>query len=307
MKKNIITYLLSLSIFASSCSIDITPTDRYTEDVIWDSENSIELYVNGLYTAFHTFEFGRFPIGTDNATDGLTDLMKYTSQSSGNGTVNILASDASRYTATSPGISYWASAYTRIRRINEFLHGLETHSTLDETQRLAFEAEARFIRGYLYSWLARINGSFVIIDNLEGHTLINNDRSSEDEGWNFIAEDFAFAAEHLPKTWVGVASGKYVGKATKGAALSLLARTWLYAASIAEFDKNLYNNDPKTGVPNDKAKTYYENAIAAAEGVVALANEGFYDLESDFARIFTTSNNKESIFRVDYVAQFLTH
>jgi len=263
--------------------------------------------VNGLYTAFHTFEFGRFPIGTDNATDGLTDLMKYTSQSSGNGTVNILASDASRYTATSPGISYWASAYTRIRRINEFLHGLETHSTLDETQRLAFEAEARFIRGYLYSWLARINGSFVIIDNLEGHTLINNDRSSEDEGWNFIAEDFAFAAEHLPKTWVGVASGKYVGKATKGAALSLLARTWLYAASIAEFDKNLYNNDPKTGVPNDKAKTYYENAIAAAEGVVALAAEGFYDLESDFARIFTTSNNKESIFRVDYVAQFLTH
>src|SRR5690606_17337858 len=56
-----------------------------------------------------------------------------------------------------------------------------------------------------------------------------------------------------------------------------------------------------------KAKTYYENAIAAAEGVVALAAEGFYDLESDFARIFTTSNNKESIFRVDYVAQFLTH
>lgn len=307
MKNNIIKYLLSISIFVSSCSLDLTPTDRYTEEVIWSSENSIELYVNGLYTVFHTFDFGRFPIGYDNATDGLTDIMKYTSLSSGNGTVNILATDASRYTATSPGISYWTTAYTRIRRINEFIHGLKTYSEIDEAQRLAFEAEARFIRGYIYSWLARINGSFVIIDNLEGHALINQPRSSEDECWNFIAADFAFAAEHLPKTWEGVSSGKFVGKATKGAALSLLARTWLYAASIAEFDKSLYNSDPKTGIPGEKAKTYYENAIAATDDVVDLANEGFYDLESDFAKIFTTTESKESIFRVDYVSQFLTH
>lgn len=303
MKNNIIKYALSLSIFVSSCSIDLVPTDRYTEEIIWDSDNSIELYMNGLYEEFRTFEFGRFPIGYDNATDGLTDIMKYTSQASGNGTVNILASDASRYTATSPGISYWASAYNRIRRVNEFLHGLRNYSKLDEEQQLVYEAEARFIRGYVYSWLARIHGSFVIIDDLEGHTRLDNDRSSEDDCWSFVAADFAFAAEHLPKS----RSGQYVGKATKGAALSMLARTWLYAASIAEFDGNLYNSDAKTGISKDKAKPYYENAIAAAEGVVDLASEGLYDLESNFADIFTTSDNKESVFRIDYVAQFVTH
>lgn len=303
MKNNIIKYALSLSIFVSSCSIDLVPTDRYTEEIIWDSDNSIELYMNGLYEEFRTFEFGRFPIGYDNATDGLTDIMKYTSQASGNGTVNILASDASRYTATSPGISYWASAYNRIRRVNEFLHGLKNYSKLDEEQQLVYEAEARFIRGYVYSWLARIHGSFVIIDDLEGHTRLDNDRSSEDDCWSFVAADFAFAAEHLPKS----RSGQYVGKATKGAALSMLARTWLYAASIAEFDGNLYNSDAKTGISKDKAKPYYENAIAAAEGVVDLASEGLYDLESNFADIFTTSDNKESVFRIDYVAQFVTH
>ncbi|MBD1422795.1 RagB/SusD family nutrient uptake outer membrane protein [Sphingobacterium chuzhouense] len=303
MRKNVINYILSLLILMSACSIDITPTDRYTEEVIWDSENSIDLYVNGLYTEFRTFEFGRFPIGYDNATDGLTDIMKYTSQASGNGTVNILASDASRYTASTPGITYWASAYTRIRRINEFIYGLQNYSNTSEEQKLAFEAEARFIRGYVYFWLARINGSFVIIDDLEGHTSLTNDRSSEDECYNFIAEDFAFAAQHLPETRLASATGR----ATKGAALSLLARTWLYAASIAEFDRNQYNNDPKTGIPNEKAKTYYENAIVAAEAVVALANQGVYDLESNFAEIFTKSNNKESIFRIDYVTQFITH
>src|SRR5690606_12540078 len=180
MKKTIYLYLLSLTLFASSCSIDLVQTDRYTEEVIWDSENSIELYLNGLYQEFRTFEFGRFPIGTDNATDGLTDIMKYTSMSSGNGTVNILASDASRYSATSPGITYWASGYTRIRRINEFLYGLKNYSKASEADQLRYEAEARFIRGYVYTWLARINGSFVIIDNLEGHTSLSNDRSSED-------------------------------------------------------------------------------------------------------------------------------
>ena len=307
MKKTIYLYLLSLTLFASSCSIDLVPTDRYTEEVIWDSENSIELYLNGLYQEFRTFEFGRFPIGTDNATDGLTDIMKYTSMSSGNGTVNILASDASRYSATSPGITYWASGYTRIRRINEFLYGLKNYSKASEADQLRYEAEARFIRGYVYTWLARINGSFVIIDNLEGHTSLSNDRSSEDDGWNFIAADFAFAAEHLPKTWNGVESNKFIGKATKGAALAMLARTWLYAASIAEFDKKLYNSDPKTGVPHEKAKAYYDNAIAAAQAVVDLADEGYYDLESNFASIFRTSDNKESIFRIDYVTQFITH
>lgn len=308
MKNKIIIYLLSLSFFTSSCSIDLVPTDRYTEQVIWDSENSVELYLNGLYEEFRKFEFGRFDnIGTSNATDGLTDLMKYTSTSSGNGTVNILATDASRYTATSPGISYWAGAYTRIRRINEFIHGLQNYSQAAAEDKLRYEAEARFIRGYVYTWLARINGSFVIMDSLEEHTSLNNDRSSEDEGWNFIAEDFAFAAEHLPVTWKGVASDRYIGKATKGAALSMLARTWLYAASIAEFDKKLYNNDPKTGVPQEKAKSYYENAIAAAQKVVDLANDGIYELENDFAEIFTTADNKESIFRIDYVTRFITH
>jgi len=304
MKKKIIIYLLSLSFVVGSCSIDLIPTDRYTEEVIWDSENSIELYLNGLYEEFRKFEFGGLSfVGTDNATDALTDLMKYTSESSGRGTVNILASDASRYSAASPGISYWASAYTRIRRINEFLYGLKNHSKIDEVQQDAYEAEARFIRGYVYFWLARIHGSFVIIDNIEGHTSLTNDRSSEDDCLNFIAQDFAFAAEHLPKN----RTAAFQGKATKGAALAMLARTWIQAASVAEFDKKLYNNDPKTGIDHSKAKTYYENAIAAAQGVVDLADEGYYDLESNFATIFNTSNNKESIFRIDYVAPSITH
>lgn len=303
MKTIKIKILLLVTCMMSACSIDLVPTDRYTEDVIWDNEKSIELYINGMYAEFRNFEFGRLSfIGNDNASDALTDLMKYTSNSAGRGTVNVLATDASRYTATSPGIAYWTSAYNRIRRINEFLYSLKTHAKISVEQQQMYEAEARFIRGYVYTWLARINGSFVIIDNIEQHASIYSKRSSEDECWNFIANDFAFAAEHLPRE-----QSVNIGKVTKGAAFAMLARTWLYAASIAEFDKKLYNSDTKTGVDAAKAKTYYENAIAAAQSVVDLADGGLYDLDSNYESIFTNSKSKESIFRIDYVGPLITH
>src|SRR5690606_38503734 len=161
--------------------------------------------------------------------------------------------------------------YNRVRRVNEFLDGLHNKSSLDEDQKLTYEAEARFVRGYAYFWLMRIHGSVVLYENLEQYAAKDHPRSSEDACWNFIAADFAFAAEHLDKT-------NLAGRATQGAAYGMLARTWLYAASIAEYDGGQFNADPLTGVPTEKTVEYYGNAAAAAQAVVDLADEGLYSL-----------------------------
>jgi len=116
----------------------------------------MELYVNGMYAEFQTFKFGQFPIGYSNATDALTDILKYTSTTSGNGTVNILAMDAGRVDAAGPQLNYWNTAYVRIRRINEFLYGLAKYAKVSETEKEVYEAEARFIRGYVYFWLVKL-------------------------------------------------------------------------------------------------------------------------------------------------------
>jgi hypothetical protein len=290
-----------------SCKLDELPTDRYTEGTIWADPGSIELYINDMYQEFRRFQFGTFPVGYDNATDGLTDILKYTSSASGNGTVNILATDASRFNSASPGLNYWASAYTRIRRLNEFLEGIHKHAQIDNAKRLSYEAEARFIRGYVYFWLVKLHGCVILMKELNDHTKKDMARSSENDCWNFIASDFEFAANYLPKTWKTIDGGKFEGKATKGAALSMLARTWIYAASVAEFDKKQFNQDPLTGVPAAQAQTYYTNAMNAAQGVVDLANEGLYALDADFANIFQNKNSTESIFRIDFVSQLLTH
>lgn len=297
------SFLIAGAILAmNGCKIDTDPLDKYTDVAVYQNPANIRLYIIGMYTEFSTFKFGTFPIGYDNATDALTDIMKYSSGVSGNGTVNILASDASRVSAAGPMLNYWTSAYVRIRRLNEFLEGLDTKAQgLDEGTKLKFQAEARFIRGYVYFWLAKLHGSVILLDKLT--TEKDKQRSSEDDCWNFIAADFAFAAEYLPKTW----DSANTGRVTKGAAYGMLARTWLYAASIAEYDQKQFNSDPLTGVPAAKAIPYYTNASKAADEVKKLAGEGLYDLETNFASIFTNKNTKESIFKIDFIRPQLTH
>ncbi|MFY0256035.1 RagB/SusD family nutrient uptake outer membrane protein [Chitinophaga sp. 30R24] len=294
---------VGILIGAHGCKVDIDPTDRYTEVAVWNNPNNVELYIAGMYKEFQTFQFGTFPIGYSNATDALTDIEKFTSSTSGNGTVNILAMDASRVNASGPQLNYWSSGYDRIRRLNEFLGGLAKYAKLDDATKKQYEAEARFIRGYVYFWLVRLHGSVVLLDNIDQYNVKEHARSAEEDCWKFIANDFAFAAENLPVAWPAARAGR----ATKGAAYGLLARTWLYAASIADYDKKQFNNDPLTGVSNANAQTYYQNAANAAKAVMDLGDQGVYSLESDYASIFTNKDTKEAIFKVDFVSPQLTH
>jgi hypothetical protein len=285
------------------CKIDVVPTNQYTEEAVWSDPANIELYINGMYSEFRTFKFGSFPIGYDNATDALTDIEKYTSSTLGNGTVNSLATNPSQVNAAGSMLNYWDAGYNRIRRVNEFISGIEKFGKVDEVTKKQYEAEARFVRGYSYFWLARLHGSIVLLDNIDQYQVKEHQRSSEDDVWKFIAADFAYAAENLPKKWEDGRSGR----ATKGAALGMLSRTWLYAASIAEYDKKQFSQDLLTGVPAANAQDYYRNAADAAQAVINLANEGYYALEPDFASIFTNSNTREAIFKIDFVSPQLTH
>src|SRR6476620_6707368 len=133
IKKTVL--LTGLAATLHACKIEVEPTDRYTDVAIWRTTQTIDMYVIGLYNEFKTFKFGTFPIGYDNHTDALTDIMKFTSTVSGNGTVNILASDASRVNAAGPQLNYWSAGYTRIRTANEFLDGIDKYSTLDEATK----------------------------------------------------------------------------------------------------------------------------------------------------------------------------
>ena len=288
---------IGLVIAVQGCKVDVVPTDRYTEEAIWTNPSNIELYIAGMYSEFATFQFGSFPVGYSNATDALTDIMKYTATVAGNGTVNLLATDASRFNGASPQLNYWSNAYTRIRRLNEFLDGVSNYASIGDAAKQQYTAEARFIRGYVYFWLVKLHGSVVLLSSIDQYKVKEHARSSEEDCWKFVAADFQYAAEHLPKLPV------QAGRATSGAAYSMLARTWLYAASIAEYDKKQFNVDLLTGVSSANAQAYYRNAANAAQAVIDLANQGYYKLEPVFSR----KNGTEAVFKISYASPQLTH
>ncbi|MGN0002068.1 MAG: RagB/SusD family nutrient uptake outer membrane protein [Sphingobacterium composti] len=300
-KYTVLALMSSSLISLNSCDIEVVPKTRFFEGTVWTDPTVVELYLNGLYSEFKTFQFGVFPgLGYDNAMDALADGMKFTSTVSGNGTVNILISNANQFSPSSVGLNYWSAGYNRIRRINEFIDGIKHKSTLSETEKIKIEAESRFIRAYVYHWLAKIHGSVVILKDINEYDVKDRQRSSEAEVYDFMIEDLKFAAANLGNT-------SLAGRANKGTANALLSRVALYAGSIAKYDLNQFNTDELTGIPASRAKEYYKISADAAEAVIS---SGVYQLESDFASVFNRKvdeSTKEAILRTDFVAPQVTH
>lgn len=306
MLKHIDVFIITLFlILTAGCSLDITPSNDYTEEVIWNNSDNIELYINELYTTLRDFQFDKMAnlIGDGNATDALTDLMKYTSVTPGKGTVNELATNPSVISPATPVMDYWSTGYTKIRRINEFIDGVTRNTSyLEENVRMEYIAQARFLRGYIYFWLVKLHGSILLLNDIEDYLVVDRQRSTETECWDAVINDFSFAAEWLPTSW----NSKNKGKITRIAAYSMVARASLYAGSIAKYDRKQFNFDELTGVAESKAKEYFEKSIKATEEAIKLSAESGISLENNLEKIFTNESS-EIILASYFVSPFVRH
>src|SRR5690606_5417834 len=135
----------------------------------------------------------------------------------------------------------------------------------------------RFLRGLYYFNLVRTFGGVPklirVPDPSEGISDEIQTRATQEEIYQVILEDIQFAADNLPLKGATV-----VGRATKGAAQSYLAKVYMYRKDW-----------PKV-----------------LENTTAVINSGSYDLVQDYAAIFRENpvnneggnNNIESIFEV---------
>lgn len=261
--------------------LDLTPTDKLSDKVVWQDKSSVELYVNGFYpyiSIYGSFGSGDSQVGL---TEGLTETLKYGSMTPGThvGFANILAYGEGGISAptASWNLGMWDDIYTRIRRVNEFISGLKKYGAeLDEASKIRFEAEARFFRGFLYFQLIKRSGDVILYD--EDLQAITRDKnvSPESEGWDMVEADLDFAAHNLPKAWVSA----NIGRVTKGAAFAMQSRAMLYAKR-------------------------WEVAKAAADSVV---NLNIYSLPAattvaDYNKSFKSAlaGNTESILEYNYL------
>lgn len=262
-----------------ACNImDFDPTDRYSEAIAWTTKGNIESYLVGLYSTAETYgQFGENSFGTANFnTDGLTWMLKYSSDVAGYGTPNLLLFVENQISPESNVLTYWKDCYTRIRKVNEFLDGIANDcAILTDEEKQAYIAEARFFRGYLYFLLTRAHKQVIIYDTLGDWKNSAKATNTEAECWNMVKEDLTFAYENLSE------AKRTDGRVDKATAAALLSRAMLFAKD-------------------------YETAKDACEKVIAIG----YELDSDYSAIFNLHGGKrspESIFQVDYFGENFCH
>ena len=256
---------IALIFVFSACSetIDFLPTNSYNEVAVWENEKSVTLYVNSFYRIFtEYFNYGIRPIGGDGTmSDGLTDIAKYSSNSPGEGTANLIMTQDGYTSPAANHFGIWANAYAWNRRMLEFFDDLNKYGgKFPEATRKRMEAEVRFFRGYVFFLCYRAHGPFIIRNSLQDPVAmpINTD----DECWNFIEKEFDFAAENLPDTWAATDHGRV----TKWASLAMKSRAMLYAKR-------------------------WQKAADAAKKVI---DSGQFELEKNFSDIFINDKNRIS-------------
>ena len=262
------TIFLTGMICLAGCSdfLDTTPTDRISDKVVWESNETVQLYINTFYAYIDRYGIFSFPSQfSGNLTEGLTETLKYGSYVSGSraGDANNYVFSPERITPAGNLLNVWKDTYERIRRVNDFLVGLEEYSKLSADLNVQYEAQARFFRAFLYFQLAKRHGGVILYRDMNLQKDIN--RSSADETWNLIEEDLDFAASFLPKTAA-------VGRLTKGAAFAFKSRAMLYAER-------------------------WQSAKNAADSVFAL---NMYSLADNYEDAYK-GNNSESILQYSYL------
>ena len=272
----IVTIIMGLSFTSCNDFLDPDPTDRLSEKLFWQNEESTELYLNSFYPYLSSYgNFGTSQFNNGLLTEGMTDMLKYGSYSAGVGNANRIVFNPYFVTADqSQGLVIWTTSYERIRRVNEFLSSMSKYSTYNEDTNKRYEAQIRFIRAFLYYQLLLRTNTVIIFDKLpDGNS---KPLSPESDCWDFVEQDLDYAIQNLPVQWDATRSGRI----TKGAALAMKSRAMLVAKR-------------------------WEKARAAASEVINLQDNGslVYELNKDYKNAFKSyfdNGNKESILEFRY-------
>lgn len=166
--------------------------------------------------------------------------------------------------------AHWVMTYKSIGVINHTIGGIEG-AAIDENAKNQYLAELKFMRSYLYLDLVRNWGDIPLILKVESPST-KIPRSKTDVVYTQLISDLKQAANVLPRKSQYSPKDKF--RVSKGAALALLAKIYLY-------------------------KEDWANAEIAAKQVVDM---GEYALEPQFGNLwsYTNKNGIESILEAQY-------
>ena len=292
MKKTIPLSILILCLAQVACKDDFlvtTDPTRIGTDLFYKDQAQFEQSVNGVYGQLQgitnsAYLFQEF--NSDNTTLDFNPLDRG----------GAAGWEASEFSTMNPGngeiSNLWNQHYSTLYNINYALEKLAP-STIDATAKKEVEGQLKFLRGFHYFNLTRYFGDVVLVTATlstpnEAFNLI---RSPQTAIYTQIETDLKEAATLLPASY-----STKVGRATKGAALSLLGKVYLTKKQYAEAVTTLkqvtgYSLLPKYADNFDPAKKN------GPESIFEVQYQGGNDLgeQSNFMYVFAPRLSKDAV------------
>lgn len=280
MKAKNIKYTFLIMAFAmiwTSCSdlLDIEPEDQITKENFYQTEEDFKAATAPLYNKVW-FDFN------DKFYYALGDGRSYNLYAPFSDYIYPF-SDLSETGLTGPLVLAWGSLYNVVQQSNNVIIGV-SGSNANEAIKNQYIAEARFMRGTAYWYLASLWGDVILSTDpteLVKNPIVNT--SSTQDVYEFAIRDIEYAAKHLPQ------QAAQEGRLTKYSAFGMLSRLYLSYAGLSD--------NPNSGTRN---QDYLDLAKKAAEKVI---NESPFKLMDVYADLFKieNNNNKESMFALQWV------
>ena len=193
--------------FTSCVDLDRYPLEELSDGSFWKTGNDAEMAVSDLYNSLPYWDVDD-AINSDDAVHGI----KWAAGNISKGIYDPL--DQS-----------WSGTYGVIRQANLILSKIDEIPDYDEAEKKKVLGQTYFFRAFHYFDLIRTFGDVPYVDRpLELSDQEGITRTSRDEVYKHVMDDFDKAIEYLPVSW----SASDYGRITKGAALAMKARAALY-------------------------------------------------------------------------------
>jgi len=277
---NIFGKILAIVFTLSSCDdfLEIAPQDQMTGKSL--SADNLNALTAPLYNVVW-FDFN------DKFYFGLGDGMAYNLYAPYSDYVYPFG-DLSVTGLTGPLTNAWASLYVVVQQSNKVIISIN-ESSATEDLKTQYIAEARFMRGLAYWYLASLWGNVIISE--DPTALVNNPIASantQKDAFEFAIRDVEYAARYLPET------ATPAGRLNRYCAYGMLSRLYL---AYSGFAASNYGQNPNVGT---RDQSYLDLAKKAAEKTIA---SGAFKLLANYEDLFKieNNNNSESLFAFQWV------
>ncbi|MVM36691.1 RagB/SusD family nutrient uptake outer membrane protein [Spirosoma sp. HMF3257] len=268
MKTNyILVGLLTLSLTACKEQfLDLSPVSAVGTTSFFKTQSDVLTALNGAYGAMQfNGQYGQLYVVAEIPSDDTSPVLS--------GSVTDQDEFDKFYVRTTNPytLARWSDGYRGIYRCNAVIERIAS-VTMDETLKKRIVGEAKFLRALMYFNLVRVFGDVPLVlteitDPLQGYEF---GRSPVADVYTQIIKDLSDAESVLSVSYTGAD----VGRATSGAAKSLLGKVYL-------------------------TQKRYADAAAKLKEVI---DKGTYSLLPNYADLFkpANKNSKESVFEVQY-------